>query len=90
MKILEPTNTLSAVATVAAWLGPDTSDYVTKLGKHVFNQIQTLTHVKHPILKSEIKVNSRGLVDGAQRRSILGSFSASSLYSIPEGFEHLT
>ena len=90
MKILEPTNTLSAIATVAAWLGPDTSEYVTNLGKHVFNQIQTLTHVNHPILKSKIKVNFRGLADGAQRRSILGCSSASSSYPIPEGFEHRT
>ena len=57
MKILEPTNNLGAVATIAAWLGPDTSDYVTNLGKHVFNQIQTLTHVDHPILKSKVKAN---------------------------------
>ena len=90
MKILEPTNNLSAVATVAAWLGPDTSDYGYKLGQsHVFNQIQTLTHVNRPILKSKFKVNLQGLADGAQR-SILGCSSASSLYPMPEGFEHRT
>ena len=37
MKVLESTNTLSAVPTVGAWLGPDTHDFVSNLGKFVFD-----------------------------------------------------
>ena len=90
MKILEPTNTLRSIATVAAWLGPDTNEYVSNLGKFVFSQMHCLSAISHPLKGNQIKVHVRGLADGAQRRSITGCSSASSSYPIPENFEHRT
>ena len=62
MKVLESTNTLSAVATVGAWLGPDTHDFVSNLGKFVFDQMKSISSITHPITQ---KVYVRGLADGA-------------------------
>ena len=43
-------------------------------------------HKVNPLLL--LQVEFRGLADGAQRRSVMGSSSASSLYPIPECPEH--
>ena len=67
MKILEPTNTLRSIATAAAWLGPDTNEYVSNLGKFVFSQMHCLSAISHPLKGNQIKVYVRGLADGAQR-----------------------
>ena len=56
IKILESTNTYEAVATVVSWLGPDKSDFVSSLGQHFFNQMQTTTDVFHPLLKRQVQV----------------------------------
>ena len=69
IKILEPTNTLRSFATVAAWLGPDTNEYVSNLGKFVFSQMHCLSAISHPLKGNQIKVYVRGLADGAQRRT---------------------
>ena len=90
MKVLESTNTLSAVATVGAWLGPDIHDFVSNLGKFVFDQMKRISSITHPITQKQIKGYVRGLADGAQRRSITGCSSASSSYPIPESLEHRT
>ena len=90
MKVLESTNTLSAVVMVGAWLGPDTYDFVSNLGKFVFDQMKCISSITHPVTQKHIKVYVRGLVDGAQRRGITGSSSASSSYHIPESLEHRT
>ena len=80
MKMLESTNTLTAVATVGAWLWPDTHDFVSNLpmGKFVFEQMKCISTIIHPTTQKQIKVYVRGLADGAQRRGITGCSSASS------------
>ena len=88
MKVLELTNTLSAVVMVGAWL--DTHDFVSNLGKFVFDQMKCISSITHPITQKQIKVYVRGLADGAQRRGITGCSSASSSYHIPESPEHRT
>ena len=90
MKVLEPTNTLSALVMVGAWLGPDTHDFVSNLGKFVFDQMKCISSIIHPITQKKIKVYVRGLADRAQRRGITGCSSASSSYHIPESLEHRT
>ena len=66
MKVLEPTNTLSALEMVGAWLGPDTHDFVSNLGKFVFDQMKCISSITHPITQKQIKVYVRGLADRAQ------------------------
>ena len=86
IKVLESTNTLSAVATV----GSDTHDFVSNLGKFVFDQMKCISSITHPITQKQIKVYVQGLTEGAQRRSITGCSSASSSYPIPGSLEHRT
>ena len=56
MKVVESTNALSAVATVGAWLGPDPHDFVSNLGKFVFDQMKRISSITHPITQKQIKV----------------------------------
>ena len=90
MKVLESTNTLCAVVMVGAWLEPDTHDFVSNLGKFVFDQIKCISSITRPITQKQIKVYVRGLAHGAQRRGITGCSSASSSYHIPKSLEHST
>ena len=61
---------------VGAWLGPDTHDFVSNLGKFVFDQMKCISSITHPITQKQIKVYVRGLADRAQRRGITGCSSA--------------
>ena len=76
MKVIEPTNTLSALVMVGAWLGPDTHDFVSNLGKFVFDQMKCISSITHPITQKQIKVYVRSLAARAQRRGITGCSSA--------------
>ena len=84
IKLVEPHNLLSSIATVCSWLGPDDYNQVSNLGRETLQQQSSLKTVYHPYLKKNIEV----LVRGCQRRSITGSSSASSTYPIPESPEH--
>ena len=56
MKVLESTNASSAVVTTGAWLEPDTHDFVSNLGKFVFDQMKCISSITHPITQKQIKV----------------------------------
>ena len=88
IKLVEPHNLLSSIATVCSWLGPDDYNHVYNLGQESLQQLSSLKTVYHPYLKMNIEVLVRGVADGCQRRSITGSSSASSTYPIPESPEH--
>lgn len=71
------------------WLGSDSYETASLCAKKVYEQLNSLKTILHPITGKKLEVLRRTVADGKTRRSSCGSSSACSAYPIPEAPEHI-
>ena len=71
------------------WIGSDDYNTANSCASKVYEQLQSIESVQHPLDKTMIKVFRRTTADGKTRRSSTGASSACSSYPIPEAPEHV-
>jgi hypothetical protein len=90
IKVVDPYNLQSLIITCGAYLGQDDYDTLSLCFKGLYDQIQDLDVVQLPNEKDPIKIYTRSIADGKQRRLDTGNSSAKSTYPICDAPEHCT
>ena len=71
------------------WIGGDDYDTAKICGEKVYQQLNSLKEIAHPITGQKLTVLRRSTADDKARRTSTGNSSACSTFPIPEAPEHI-